>query len=119
VNEAPPFTYTGVDYTGPLYVRAQGEGNSYKVWICLFTCCVTRAVHLELVIDMSAPTFLRCLKHFTARQGLPRKFVSDNGKAFQAAARTLEEVVNQPEFLRYLREVDLQPGESFMVGRTI
>ena len=53
VNEAPPFSYTAVDYAGPMYVGKQ------KVWICLFTCCVTRAIHLEIVCDMSTPTFIR------------------------------------------------------------
>ena len=108
VNKAPPFTYTGVDYAGPLFVCAQGDENNCKVWICLFTCCVTRAVHLELVTDMSAPTFLRCLKRFTARRGLPRKFVSDNGKAFQVAARTLKDMTSQSEFTRHLAEVGIE-----------
>ena len=104
VNEAPPFSYTGVDYAGPLFVHARGVGddNSSKVWICLFTCCVTRAVHLELVSDMFAPTFVRCLKRFAARRGLPKKFVSDNGKAFHAAAKTLKDIANQPDLRAYL-----------------
>ena len=107
VNEAPPFSYTGA---GPLFVRTQGiaDGNSFKVWICLFTCCITHAVHLELVLDMSALTFIRCLKHFTARRGLPRKFVSDNGKAFKVAARTLRDMVKQPEFTKYLERVGVE-----------
>ena len=110
VNEAPPFSYTGVDYTEPLFVHAQGvsDDGSYKVWICLFTCCVTHAIHLELVLNMSAPTFLRCLKHVTAKRRLPSKFVSDNGKAFQVAARTLKDIVNQPQFTRYLAEVGIK-----------
>ena len=110
VNEAPPFSYTGVDYAGPLFVRTQGiaDGNSFKVWICLFTCCITRAVHLELVLDMSALTFIRCLKRFTVRRGLPRKFISDNGKAFKVAARTLSDMVKQPEFTKYLERVGVE-----------
>jgi len=54
VQEEPPFTFTGIDYAGPLYTRTSGAN---KVWICLFTCCVTRAIHLELVTDMSTETF--------------------------------------------------------------
>ena len=53
VSEAPPFFFTGVDYAGPLFVK---NGDiSTKVWICLYTCCVVRAVHLDLVTDMSTP----------------------------------------------------------------
>ena len=91
-------------------MRTQGiaDGNSFKVWICLFTCCITRAVHLELVLDMSALTFIRCLKRFIARRGLPLKFVSDNGKAFKVAAKTLSEMVKQPEFTKYLEGVGVE-----------
>ena len=48
---------------------------------------VTRAVHLDIVCDLSAGTFLRCLKRFAARRGLPRKFLSDNGKTFHSGHR--------------------------------
>ena len=68
--------------------------KSNKVWICLFTCCVTRAVHLELVLDLSAVTFIRCLKRFAARRGLPRKIVSDNAKTFKAPAKSTAELLN-------------------------
>ncbi len=101
VDEAPPFTYTGVDFAGPLYVKGANDTSS-KVWISLFTCCVTRAVHLDLVQDLSAPSFLRCLKRFTARRGLPTKMVSDNGKTFKAAARILHSIVSHDDVQRYI-----------------
>ena len=34
VNQCPPFAYTGVDFTGPLYVKNH-TGPQQKVWICL------------------------------------------------------------------------------------
>ena len=34
-----PFSSTGVDFAGPLYVKATGTSKSTKVWICLYTCC--------------------------------------------------------------------------------
>ena len=52
VNEAPPFAYTAVDFAGPVYFRTKETGGN-KAWICLFSCCVTRAIHLELVLDLS------------------------------------------------------------------
>ena len=101
VQEAPPFTNTGVDFAGPLYIKITG-GTQSKVWIALFTCCVTRAVHLDLVPDMSGPTFIRSFKRFTARRGLPALVLSDNGKTFEAAAKVIESVVSSPEVQRYL-----------------
>ena len=51
-----------------------------------------RAVHLELVIDLTMSTFLRCLKRFVGRRGLPKMMVSDNGKDFMAAAKSVRDV---------------------------
>ena len=99
VQEQAPFTFTGVDYAGPLYTRSNGAN---KVWICLFTCCVTRAIHLELVTDMSTETFIRCLKRFAARRGMPRKFLSDNGKSFKAAADFLKRVFKDQTVIDHL-----------------
>ena len=67
VTEALPFEYTGLDYFGPLYSKhfnsaSEGSNASYKkVWVCLFTYMVVRAIHLELVEDMSTDQFLLCL----------------------------------------------------------
>ena len=41
---------------------------------------MVRAVHLELVEDMSADEFLLCLRHFIARRGVPRQIISDNAR---------------------------------------
>ena len=49
VRESTPFSYCGIDYFGPLYVTE--TTGSQKVWVCLFTCLVTRAIHLELMMD--------------------------------------------------------------------
>ena len=42
VKEEPPFTYVGLDFAGPLYVKNPNcNSPQQKVWICLYTCCVT------------------------------------------------------------------------------
>jgi len=51
VTPLRPFAVTGIDYAGPLFVKV---GNTLKKsYIALFTCATTRAVHLELCLDMS------------------------------------------------------------------
>lgn len=62
VKGDPAFTYTGVDFAGPLLVRSSTSEASSKVWICLFTCLVTRAVHLDILCSLSTNDFLHCLK---------------------------------------------------------
>lgn len=106
-QEAPPFTNTGVDFAGPLFVKIAGRAQS-KVWIVLYTCCVTRAIHLDLVPDMYAPTFIRSFKRFSSRRGLLALMILDNGKAFEAAAKAIKSVVSSPEVQRYFDGVGIE-----------
>ncbi|XP_033221110.1 uncharacterized protein LOC117175512 [Belonocnema kinseyi] len=88
-----PFTHSGVDYAGPFQIRfAPGRGQrSYKGYVALFVCCVTRAIHLELVSDYTSQSFLLAYKRFIARRRIPAHIYSDNGTTFQGADRILRE----------------------------
>lgn len=90
VRESPPFEVTGVDFAGPLYVKSSGQPK--KAYIALFTCAVTRAVHLELVSDQTTESFLLALKRFIARRGLCTIIYSDNAKTFKRADQDLKEL---------------------------
>ena len=102
VTEQPPFSSTGVDFAGPMYIRYPGNKETSKVWLCLFTCAVIRAVHLELVPDMSTSAFFRCLKRFVARRGIPSRCISDNAQIFKCAAKMLQAMLKQSEVQQYL-----------------
>ena len=101
VNASPPFSSIGVDYAGPLYIK--GAGN--KVWIALFTCCITRAIHLELIPDMTTETFIRCFRRFTCRRGTPTRIVSDNSKTFKAASKELARIQADPIIKDYFAQL--------------
>ena len=88
VSEMDPFQVTGVDFTGALYVQA--PSGECKAYICLFTCAVSRAVHLEIVTDLTVDNFLQALRRFVARRSLPQLLISDNGSTFLAAAEELK-----------------------------
>ena len=79
----------------------------------MFTCCVTRAVHLELVPDLTPQTFLRSLKRFVARRGIPSQIVSDNAKTFVSAAQTLERLFDNPEVQLYLSGLKIKWNFNF------
>ena len=108
VTEAPPFLYCGVDFAGPLYVKGSDGSGSSKVWIALYTCCVTRAVHLELIPDMSTQTFIRSFKRFSARRGVPAQIVLDNAKTFVSAAQTLQDVLRSPEVQQHFAGINVK-----------
>ena len=58
VSKAPLFSTTRIDFARPLYVRSiDSKECNCKVYICLFTCASTRAVHLELTQELSATAF--------------------------------------------------------------
>ena len=88
VTEATPFSRTGLDYLGPLYIKTRDD--SKKVWICLFTSLVTRAIHLELLQDMSTEEFLLGFRRFTAQRGCPTEIISDNALQFKTASKALD-----------------------------
>ena len=108
VNKSPPFTNIAVDFAGLLYVQNKGVSDSYKVWLCLFTCCVTRVIHLELVFDLSTVTFVWCLKRFCARRGLPRKYLSDNAKTLKATAKTSDIMLKDEYVTNYLSHIGIE-----------
>lgn len=68
LHKAPPFTVTGVDFTGELHVKTDGPTTHTKCYVCLFTCAATRAIHLELVPDLSVNTFLQAFRPFLCPQ---------------------------------------------------
>ena len=70
VTPSPPFTYTGVDYFGRLY-WSDRSGNG-KVWVVLVTCLAVRAIHLDLVLDLTADKI-------ASRSGAPRPPLTDVG----------------------------------------
>lgn len=95
-----PFKSCGVDYAGPLQVREsrrRGRVHISKGYIAVFTCLATKAVHLELVSELSTEAFLASLRRFVARRGICSQLFSDNGTNFVGAARELKEVY---EFLK-------------------
>lgn len=84
VKEAVPFSHSGIDYFGPMFVKE--NMGTQKVWVCLFTCLVTRANHLELMQDLSTEHFLLGFRRFIARHRSPKEIISDNAGQFKLAA---------------------------------
>ncbi|XP_057296224.1 uncharacterized protein LOC130625174 [Hydractinia symbiolongicarpus] len=61
VSASYPFQSTGVDYLAPLMVKPifnEDRSAMFPVHVALFTCAVTRAVHLDIVPHQSASSFI-------------------------------------------------------------
>ncbi|XP_062713374.1 uncharacterized protein LOC134290289 [Aedes albopictus] len=93
IRPSRPFSITGVDFAGPVYLRAiHKRAQPTKAYICIFVCFSTKAVHIELVGDLSTPAFLAAFRRFVSRRGRPSDVYSDNGKNFEGAKNELEEI---------------------------
>ena len=57
----------------------QGRGG-----ICLFTCAVNRAVHLEIVTDLPVEIFLQAFRRFSSHKSLPKILISGNASTYMA-----------------------------------
>jgi hypothetical protein len=114
VRQSPPFSFVGIDYLGPAIVRILptitwvGKKNPKKLviterkaWICLFTCAVVRAVHLELVDDQTAEDFLLALRRFVATYGRPQMIICDNAGNFQTTGLLFAELSRQQKIQEY------------------
>ncbi|XP_054724221.1 uncharacterized protein LOC129234258 [Uloborus diversus] len=102
------FSGTGADFTGPFLVKIKkGRGvRPTKCYVCIFICLATKAVHLELVGDLSSESFIAALKRFTARRGKPEEISTDCGTNFVGADRILMKEIpilnSSPEFRNWI-----------------
>lgn len=81
----------GVDYAGPVSCASRtGRGcRLIKSYIAIFVCFTTKAVHLELVGNLTSNNYLLALRRFISRRGKPRDIFSDNGTSFVGAYNDL------------------------------
>ena len=89
------FEKVGVDYAGPVNLKL---GNTrrptiVKSYICVFVALAVKAVHLELVSDLTSSAFVACLRRFIARRGKPSSIWSDHGSNFVGASGELSELM--------------------------
>lgn len=76
-----PFQHVGLDHAGPFYLKDRN-----KVYVLLFTCACTRAVHLELVSSLNTIDTAFAFRRFQARRSQPLEVYSDNAPCFKRLA---------------------------------
>jgi hypothetical protein len=89
--DRPPFTYVGVDVFGPFMVKV--NRSELKRYGCMFTCFVSRAVHIEMLHSLETESFINGFRRFVARRGSPEKVYSDNGTNFVGANTELRKAL--------------------------
>ncbi|XP_060665774.1 uncharacterized protein LOC132798069 [Drosophila nasuta] len=93
VTQARPFFNSGVDYCGPFKIHYKVRGKKPSTaYIAIFCCFATKAVHLELVSDLTTEAFLAALRRFIARRGKCQVLHCDNATNFVGAKNKLQEL---------------------------
>jgi len=89
--DKPAFTNVGIDCFGPFQVK---RGRSHeKKYGCIFTCLVTRAIHIEKLHSLDTDAFLNAFIRFVSRRGMPESVRSDNGTNFVGGERELVDCI--------------------------
>ncbi|XP_061179398.1 uncharacterized protein LOC133188024 [Saccostrea echinata] len=112
LTPGPPFTFVGVDTFGPwddTARRTRGGVATSKRLAVLFTCLVSRGIHIELVEELSTSSFINALRRFLSVRGPVRQFRSDRGTNFVGAVNELQMVhkfVEKPTVQKFLQDKD-------------
>jgi hypothetical protein len=91
-DSGPPFTHVGVDCFGPFFITERRK--EMKRYGMLFTCLVSRAIHIESVQSMDSDSFINALRRFVSLRGPIRSLRCDQGTNFMGGIRQLKSHVN-------------------------
>ncbi|XP_062592960.1 uncharacterized protein LOC134254474 [Saccostrea cucullata] len=113
---APPFTYIGIDVFGPWKISTRktrgGEINS-KRWALMITCLVIRAVHIEILEEMTSSCFINALRRFCAIRGEVKLIRSDCGTNFVGSVKDLNaNIINTED--RPIKEYLVENGINWI-----
>nr|XP_017214445.2 uncharacterized protein LOC101885244 isoform X1 [Danio rerio] len=93
VEPSPPFMYCGMDCFGP-FMTKEGRKN-HKRYGLLLTCLCSRAIHIEMLEDMSTDAFINSLRCFIAIRGTVRQIKCDQGTNFIGAKNELNSALQE------------------------
>ena len=88
VEPSAPFTYCGVDCFGPFHVKE--SRREHKRYGLLFTCMASRAIHIEMLDDMTTDSFSNALRCFIALRGAVSHIRCDRGSNFVGTHHELQ-----------------------------
>ena len=102
VAEAVPFSRIWMDFAGPLHCK-ESKGKTAKVYIVLYSCCVTRDVHLDLLNGLDAARFFNSFTRIASHRGVLGLIVRCNAKTFGITAKLLRKLCNNEHVANFMR----------------
>lgn len=110
-----------MDYGGPFLVKEHRRRNARatKVYLAWFICMSVKAVHLEIVTDLSTDDFLAALDRFVTRRGIQSNLYSDCGTNYVGAVRRMKTLFVTPRPNTVYHRISLVHGTSIRLPRHI
>ena len=109
-DNAKPFSSTGIDYFGPIKVKATKHTRKNptlnKRYGVIFVCLTMRALHLEVADNLTTESFILALSRFIARKGHVKIIISDNGSNFISREYELRALVKDLDNKRITHHLD-------------
>lgn len=86
-----------VDFAGPILIKSSLRRNAPTrdvevLYMSVLVCFFSKAVHIELVGDLTTNSFLASLRRFWSRRGIISIIYSDIGTNFVGVNRQLKEL---------------------------
>ena len=97
-----PYQDTAIDYTGHIYVK-EDSGEMKKVYIVVYTCLAIRAVHLDVVPDLTVKSFIQSFSRFCSTYQVPESLYTDNASYFVASKKIIENFFVSDDFKEHLQ----------------
>ncbi|KAL7826244.1 hypothetical protein SRHO_G00339820 [Serrasalmus rhombeus] len=104
-----PFTHVGIDYFGPIEVK-KGRGTAKRYGV-IFTCLVSRAIHLEVANSLDTDACINALRRFICRRGPVATIRTDQASLSQSSegrssAISAAETRNSPVLPQLCQEME-------------
>ncbi|GFX35314.1 integrase catalytic domain-containing protein [Trichonephila clavipes] len=95
ITPSSPFTHIGIDFTGPFYIKYKGQrkGIYHKCYVAIFICFITKAIHIEVVPELTTEAMIAALKRFFSKRK-STSICTDNATNFIGASRELQRLYN-------------------------
>ncbi|GFU63331.1 integrase catalytic domain-containing protein [Trichonephila clavipes] len=86
----------GIDFTGQFYIEDKGQrkGIYHKCYATIFICFITKAIHIEVVTELTTEAMIATLKQFFSRRGKSTSVCTDNVTNFIGANRESQRLYN-------------------------
>ena len=99
-TETRSFQVIGTHFADAIMYHNKNRSEK-KAYILLFTCSLTRAIHLELLLDQTTDGFIRVLKKLIARKGCLETIYSNSAKIYVAVSKWIKKI-NKSKILDHL-----------------